>query len=163
MATENVPLVATENVPLRRSALLSVLFFALLIGGPAMANDKSCTRVEVEPEWAESGVRIKRAQGGTSTTPPKPASQRTPIEKNAVVDPQLTRRQVQALAATVKLHGYRCDSIHTARRAFFTARAAFRVRCNESQYEYRIHGTGDGRVQVILDGSYARRARESSR
>ena len=92
------------------------------------------------------------------TPPSQPARPWIPVERPpyAVVDPQLADRQIQALAATVKLHGYRCDSIHTARRAFFTTRAAFKVRCNEARYEYTIRAR-NGRIAVTVDVEPKRR------
>ncbi len=91
---------------------------------------------------------------------PQPASRRSalripgPVQiethGHTVIDSSLTPSQIGALASAVKLHGYRCDSIHTARKGLFTAKAVWKLRCNGGRYEYTVQDRG-GELLVTVE------------
>ena len=65
---------------------------------------------------------------------------RTPIEdREDILD--LTDAQVKELAEMIRLYGYSCDSISSARR-FFMGRRGFVVKCNHFNYSYEIEDRG---------------------
>lgn len=74
-----------------------------------------------------------------------------PIETHdaVLIDSSLNSRQIQALAELVKAYGYRCDSITTARRGFFTTKSIWVLRCNGARYEYRIEDRGGTMVVTV--------------
>lgn len=72
----------------------------------------------------------------------------TPIENNARISKEVTVRQAYALAAMVRLHGYRCDSISGV--ALFVLSRGYHLFCNRSNYHFELADKG-GKWVVTVD------------
>lgn len=72
-------------------------------------------------------------------------SQNIPKEKDHTISELVTDKQVQALAAIVRLNGYSCKSISSARPLIMSD--GWYISCNNYNYEYEVFDKG-GKFQV---------------
>lgn len=75
-------------------------------------------------------------------------SNATPFDSNYITSDLVSDKLAVAAANIIKIYGYRCDSISSARPMYFSH--GYVIQCNSFRYEYEIRGRG-GRWVVTIN------------